>query len=97
MPIFGGKEAMAYSRFWDSDIYIYPHVGGHIECAACILLQEKNPHHLFLSSLSIYNDEDLLEHIAEHRSKGHEIPVDLEQEILSDPDRYSLNLDQNES
>ena len=88
MPILGGKEPMAYSRFYDSDIYIYPHVSGHIECAACILLQEKNPHHLFLSSLSIYNDEDLLAHIAEHRLQGHEIPDDLEQEILSDLNRY---------
>ena len=88
---------MAYSRFWDSDIYIYPHVAGHIECAACILLQEKNPHHVFISSEHIYNDEQLLAHISEHRLQGHEIPDDLEQEILSDPDRYSLNLDQNES
>ena len=31
---------MAYSRFWDSDIYIYPHVEGHICCAACWLSEE---------------------------------------------------------
>jgi hypothetical protein len=85
---------MAYARFYNTDIYIYPHVQGHIECSACILIQEDNPHHLFPKSESIYNDEQLLAHIAEHRYRGHDIPVDLEQEILSDPDRYSLNLDQ---
>lgn len=85
---------MAYSRFWDSDIYIYPHVQGHIECAICIIGQEDNPHNVFPKSIQITNDDQLLAHIAEHRLRGHDIPADLEQEILSDPDRYSLNLDQ---
>ena len=79
---------MAYSRFIESDIYIYPHIGGHIECAACILNKEENPHHLFPKSEQIYNDEQLLAHIAEHRASGHDIPIDLEQEILSDLNRY---------
>jgi hypothetical protein len=81
---------MAYSRFIESDIYIYPHIGGHIECAACILNQEDNPHHVFPKSEQIYNDDQLLAHIQEHRDRGHDIPLGLEQDILSDPERYDI-------
>jgi hypothetical protein len=78
---------MAYSRFFDSDIYIYPHVGGYIECCAC-WLNERLDTGLFGLSEKITNDEQLIEHIRQHRQLGHNIPDDLEEEILSDPDRY---------
>jgi hypothetical protein len=84
---------MAYSRFWDSDIYIYPHISGHIECSTCWLnvgIEDT----ITNLSVEIKDDITLLSHIAEHRAKGHNIPDDLEQEILSDPDRYTLEIDQ---
>jgi len=79
---------MAYSRFWDSDIYIYSHVDGHIECCAC-WLNEGIEDTLFGLSEKITNDVDLIGHIRQHRRLGHNIPEGLEEEILSDPDRYS--------
>ena len=78
---------MAYSRFWDSDIYIYPHVDGHIECAGCFLNIPTDEYNLFKSE-HILDDETLLMHILQHRISGHNIPEGLEAEILSDPDRY---------
>jgi hypothetical protein len=78
---------MAYSRFSNSDIYIYPHVDGHIECAACFLNIPKDEYMLFKSE-HILDDETLLMHILQHRISGHNIPEGLESEILSDPDRY---------
>jgi hypothetical protein len=79
---------MAYTRFYDSDLYIYPHVAGYIECCACILNEPQDEYSLFSASLAIYNDEDLAEHINLHLSVGHNMPINLLQEILQDDDRY---------
>jgi len=78
---------MAYSRFFDSDIYIYPHVDGYIECCAC-WLNEKLDTGLFGLSEKIENDQSLSNHIDEHIKAGHDIPEGLLEEILSDSDRY---------
>jgi len=71
---------MAYSRFWDSDIYIYPHVEGYVYCAACLLSE---------NSEIISNDEHLFIHISDHKKAGHDIPDMLYYEILMDSKRYS--------
>ena len=80
---------MAYSRFYDSDIYIYPHVSGHIECAGCFLNIPTDEYNLFKSE-HILDDETLLIHILQHRISGHNIPEGLEAEILRDPERYGI-------
>ena len=78
---------MAYSRFYDSDIYIYPSVEGHIECAGCFLNISPDEDTIFYST-KIYDDETLLMHILQHRISGHKMPDSLAQDILADPDRY---------
>ena len=78
---------MAYSRFYDSDIYIYPSVEGHIECAGCFLNISPNEDTIFYST-KIYDDETLLMHILQHKISGHNMPDNLAQDILADPDRY---------
>lgn len=79
---------MAYSRFTDSDIYIYPHVGGWIECSACWLNERSDEYSLFSMSEEINDDEHLITHIREHIKAGHDIPEGLLEEILADNDRY---------
>ena len=79
---------MAYSRFIDSDIYIYPHVGGWIECAACWLNEGRAKKSLFLRCVEINNDNDLTEHLNIHKLAGHKMPDNLLGDILNDPDRY---------
>ena len=78
---------MAYSRFYDSDIYIYPSVFGHIECAGCFLNISPDEDSIFKSE-HILDDETLLMHILQHRISGHNIPDGLEEQILRDPERY---------
>jgi len=73
---------MAYSRFWDSDIYIYPHVDGYVCCACCWLSDEAK-------SEIINNDDHLFIHIKDHFKAGHNIPDMLYYEILMDDDRYT--------
>jgi hypothetical protein len=75
------KDTMAYSRFWDSDIYIYPSVDGDIVCAACILSE---------SSFHIDNDADVVSHINAHREAGHNVPEGLAEDILHDPERFGV-------
>ena len=72
---------MAYSRFSDSDIYIYPSIDGVIVCAGCLMSD---------GSFSIDNDTDLINHIKSHRHAGHYIPKGLEEDILNDHDRYGV-------
>ena len=79
---------MAYSRFTNSDIYIYPSVLGHIECAACWLNEDKPEPGLFIESIKIDNDYQLRAHLEFHAKAGHNMPEDLLQDILADPDRY---------
>jgi hypothetical protein len=79
---------MAYSRFIDSDIYIYPHVSGHIECAACWLNENKDEYSLFVASVHINNDDQLRDHLELHAKAGHDMPDHLLQDILQDDDRY---------
>jgi hypothetical protein len=78
---------MSYSRFFDSDIYIYSHVDGYIECCAC-WLNEKLDTEIFGLSEKIRDDQTLEEHIDEHILAGHNIPEGLLEDILSDDDRY---------
>lgn len=79
---------MAYTRFSDSDVYIYPHIDGYIECCACWLNEDHDGYSLFLANVKIYNDMDLARHIKAHANLGHDMPEGLLQEILADPDRY---------
>lgn len=79
---------MAYSRFWDSDLYIYSHIDGYIECCACWLNDKLEEYSLFGLSEKITNDEQLEEHLDRHILAGHKVPIGLLQEILLDDDRY---------
>lgn len=78
---------MAYARFIDSDIYIYSHISGYIYCQACWL--DESPESYFFKSVKLHTDQEIIDHLAKHREQGHDIPDDLEQEILSDPERFS--------
>ena len=79
---------MAYTRFSDSDIYIYPHIDGYIECCACWLNESDDEYSLFLANVKIDNDLDLARHLKAHANQRHDMPENLLQEILADPDRY---------
>jgi len=70
---------MAYSRFFDTDIYIYPHIDGYVYCAACLLSE---------NSEIIRDDNHLFLHIEDHIRAGHDIPDMLYYEIILDEDRY---------
>ena len=77
---------MAYSRFFDSDIYIYPSTMGYITCASCWLEDSNGAY--FFKSINLSTDQEVIDHVALHREQGHDVPNGLEEEILSDTDRF---------
>ncbi len=79
---------MAYSRFTNSDIYIYSHIDGYIECCACWLNDSQDEYSLFLNNVQIDNDMDLARHLKAHAKLGHDMPDNLLQDILQDETRY---------
>jgi hypothetical protein len=72
---------MAYSRFFDSDLYIYSHVEGYVCCSACWLSEEAN-------SEIIKDDNHLFLHLEDHSKAGHNMPEMLYYEIIMDEYRY---------
>lgn len=73
---------MAYCRFFDTDAYIYEHVGGFLICDMCALAPQR--------SFTTQSRQGMLDHVAAHRAHGHDIPlaVDaaLQQEIAQHGD-----------
>lgn len=62
---------------WDgSDLYLYEHVDGFIECSAC---RFDDPWIVRLDSL-----QDALDHIAKHREAGHTVVPGLEVAVMAE-------------
>lgn len=61
---------MSFARFSEtSDVYIYSHYLGYIECCGCVLF----------GSFEADSLQEILDHISEHRVAGHKIPEGLEE------------------
>lgn len=68
---------MSYSRFGadgGSDVYVYMDVGGYLCCCGCAL----DP-----TSFHADTTEAMVEHLAEHRARGHRVPP-IEAELWAD-------------
>lgn len=60
---------MSFARFSEtSDVYIFSHYLGYIECCGCALV----------GTFEADSLEEILDHISEHRIAGHKIPEGLE-------------------
>lgn len=62
---------MSFSRFgWDgSDVYVFEHVGGFIQCCGCSLAKPDNPHEIF-GFAELKTPREALAHLAEHEKVG---------------------------
>lgn len=54
------------------------HVGGHLECCACIL------HKQDWSSFQAYSTQEMVEHLEEHKVAGHYIPEHVVGDLWAD-------------
>lgn len=65
---------MSYARFSaDSDVYVYAHIGGFVECCGCRLGEQWDFH----------SPAEIVTHLREHEAAGHKVP-----DHLFDPELY---------
>lgn len=86
---------MSYCRFGDSDAYIFMTYNG-FDCCACSLATSVALEHPYTDKLGFTHDfeylpvgpfttaRQMLDHIAEHRVAGDNIPEDVDAQIMSE-------------
>jgi len=72
---------MAYARFSHSDVYVYAHVGGHLECCGCRLGDQWEFH----------STDDMIAHLDAHRAAGHSVPPGIDDALREDDDDNFVN------
>lgn len=67
---------MSYARFgWDdSDVYVFEHAGGFIQCCACAL-QPTEENDIFPGSVDLNTAREALAHLDQHMAAGHSVPA----------------------
>lgn len=89
---------MSYCRFSEADAYIFwscaiGHEGHEnylpsaVECCSCALMPELPSG--FHRSYRAPSFTAMLEHVAAHREAGHDIPLDVDEELRQDRDTYA--------
>lgn len=64
---------MSYARFSDdSDVYIYEHANGFIECCGCLITEPEPPE--WAGFYKANTAREILHHIYAHLSLGHKVP-----------------------
>lgn len=65
---------MAYSRFSYADVYVFMSTSGYLDCCGCIL-----------GGPSAFDStQAMVDHLAEHRAAGHDVPDGIEAELWED-------------
>ena len=62
---------MSFERFGSSDVYIFEHVGGFIECCGCWIAEPKDPEIFGFAHLK--TPREALAHLDAHELAGHDI------------------------
>jgi hypothetical protein len=72
---------MSYARFgWDgSDVYVFMHVGGHLECCMCFLDDHQDE-----GSFQAGGTQSMIDHLKRHELAGHVIPLDIYDNLWAD-------------
>jgi hypothetical protein len=61
---------MSFERFGSSDVYIFEHVGGYIECCGCSLIRGEDENDWFVK---LSTPRDALNHLDAHEAAGDDI------------------------
>ena len=65
---------MSYARFSHADVYVFMSTSGHLECCGCHLGDQ----------WSFDSTAAMVEHLAEHRAAGHDVPNGIESDLWAD-------------
>lgn len=63
---------MSFARFSSSDIYMFEHVSGYIQCCACSLVEPGADEELF-GFINLKTPREALAHLDEHEEAGDDI------------------------
>jgi hypothetical protein len=72
---------MAYARFSYADVYVFMSTSGHLKCCGCSLSNQ----------WAYDSTQAMVDHIAEHRAAGHNVPAELEQDLWDDDEDNWIN------
>ncbi len=72
---------MSYARFgWGgSDVYVFMHVGGFLECCMCFLDDHQDE-----GSFQANSTQTMIDHLNKHELAGHTIPLDIYDNLWAD-------------
>ena len=74
---------MSYARFGaESDVYVYHHYIGFIECCGCSLVEAEDGEDFGFAKLQ--TAREALEHLDKHRAAGDEVPTRAYERIRSE-------------
>lgn len=62
---------MSFARFSSSDVYIYEHANGFIECCGCILTEPESDEIVGFARLD--TPREAISHLEEHQNAGYNI------------------------
>jgi hypothetical protein len=65
---------MSFSRFgwYNSDVYVFEHVGGYIQCCGCALPEFNKDDEIF-ATVDLKTPKQALEHLSIHKDAGHNV------------------------
>jgi len=72
---------MAYARFSNADVYVFMSTSGHLECCGCHLGEQ----------WAFDSTAAMVEHLAEHRAAGHNVPNGIEADLWADDQENWVN------
>jgi hypothetical protein len=65
---------MSFARFgwYNSDVYVFEHVGGYIQCCGCALPEFNKDDEIF-ATVDFKTPKEALEHLEIHKEAGHNV------------------------
>jgi hypothetical protein len=71
---------VSYARFgwYGSDVYVFAHVAGVLECCACILSHEH------WESFQASDTQTMVDHLKKHEDSGHSVPENIYKDLWYD-------------
>jgi len=74
---------VSYARFSNADVYVFMSTSGHLECCGCHLGDQ----------WAFDSTAAMVEHLAEHRAAGHDVPDGIEAELWADDQENWVDYD----
>ena len=80
---------MSYARFgWGgSNVYVFMHVGGHLECCMCFLDDHQDE-----GSFQAGGTQAMIDHLMRHKMAGHTVPPNVFDDLWLDNEKNFGNL-----